>query len=82
MSYYLRIYENFFQDNFVSMGVISDGSYGIREGLMYSYPVRIADKKVTIVQGLSIDNFAREKMDLTAAELAEELDAALAECQD
>lgn len=69
-------------NNYVSMGVISDGSYGIREGLMYSYPVKISDKKWSIVQGLSIDNFAREKMDLTAAELAEELDAALAECQE
>lgn len=69
-------------ENFVSMGVISDGSYGIREGLMYSYPVRVVDKKWTIVQGLNIDDFAREKLDATAAELAEELDAAMEECQD
>lgn len=67
-------------DNWVSMGVISDGSYGIKEGLMYSYPVRIADRKWTIVQGLSVDDFAREKLDATAAELQEELEAAVAEC--
>lgn len=68
-------------DNWVSMGVISDGSYGIREGLMYSYPVKIQNKNWTIVQGLTINEFAREKMDATAAELAEELDAAMAECE-
>ena len=69
------------QDNFVSMGVISDGSYGIKEGLMYSYPVRIANRQWSIVQGLTINDFAREKMDLTAKELEEELQAALAECE-
>ncbi|GFR87615.1 malate dehydrogenase [Elysia marginata] len=68
-------------DKWVSMGVISDGSYGIREGLMYSYPVRIQDKTWSIVQGLTINEFAREKMDATAAELSEELDAAMAECE-
>ena len=71
----------FHQKNWVSMGVISDGSYGIRDGLMYSYPVRIENKKWTIVQDLKISDFAREKMDITAKELAEELDAALAECE-
>ena len=64
------------------MGVISDGSYGIKEGLMYSYPVQIKDKNWKIVQGLSINEFAREKLDATAAELEEELDAAIAECTD
>ncbi|KAI8784308.1 malate dehydrogenase [Biomphalaria glabrata] len=68
--------------NWVSMGVISDGSYGIKEGLMYSYPVQIKDKKWSIVQGLSINEFAREKLDATAAELDEELEAAVAECTD
>ncbi|GFO07346.1 malate dehydrogenase [Plakobranchus ocellatus] len=68
-------------NDFVSMGVISDGSYGIREGLMYSYPVRIKNKTWSIVQGLDINQFAREKMDATAAELTEELEAALAECE-
>jgi len=69
------------QGSFVSMGVISDGSYGIKEGLMYSYPVSISNKQWTIVPGLEINDFAREKMDLTAKELEEELDAALAECE-
>merc|ERR1712215_579211 len=45
-------------DNFVSMGVFSDGSYGTPEGVMYSFPVKITDKKWTIVQGLPIDDFA------------------------
>merc|ERR1712241_1582841 len=69
------------QGSFVSMGVISDGSYGIKEGLMYSYPVSISNKQWTIVPGLEINDFAREKMDLTAKELEEELDAALQECE-
>lgn len=64
------------------MGVISDGSYGIKKGLMYSYPVHIKNRKWSIVQGLSISSFAREKLDATAAELDEELEAALAECAD
>ncbi|XP_005098620.1 malate dehydrogenase, cytoplasmic [Aplysia californica] len=68
--------------NWVSMGVISDGSYGIKEGLMYSFPVTIENKKITIVQGLSINEFAREKMDATAKELEQELSDALAECVD
>jgi len=69
-------------DRWVSMGVISDGSYGIKEGIMYSFPVQISNKSWSIKQGLPVDDFAREKMDATLAELAEELDAALAECQD
>lgn len=67
---------------FVSMGVISDGSYGIPSGLMYSYPLKIENGKYSIVQGLPIDDFSRSKMDTTANELSEELKAALAECQD
>jgi len=69
-------------DQWVSMGVISDGSYGIKEGIMYSFPVQIANKQWSIKQGLAVDDFAREKMDATMAELAEELEAAMAECQD
>merc|ERR1712168_1657896 len=63
-------------DNFVSMGVFSDGSYGTPEGVMFSFPVKIADKKWTIVQGLDIDDFARGKLDATAKELCEERDDA------
>jgi len=59
-------------DKWVSMGVISDGSYGIEAGLMYSFPVTIKNKEWTIVKGLDIDDFAREKMDATAKELCEE----------
>jgi len=69
-------------DHFVSMGVFSDGSYGTPEGVMYSFPVKIADKKWTIVQGLPIDDFAREKMDATAKELCEERDDANAVCKE
>merc|ERR1712168_1256542 len=63
-------------NNFVSMGVFSDGSYGTPEGVMFSFPVKIADKKWTIVQGLDIDDFARGKLDATAKELCEERDDA------
>jgi malate dehydrogenase len=69
-------------NKYISMGVISDGSYDIKKGLMYSFPVEIKDKNWTIKKGLSINKFARGKMDATAAELEEELEAALAECAD
>jgi len=58
----------------VSMAIPSDGSYGIEEGLVYSFPVTCADGKYTIVQGLEINDFSRDLMDKTAAELAEERD--------
>ncbi|GAV61658.1 Ldh_1_N domain-containing protein/Ldh_1_C domain-containing protein [Cephalotus follicularis] len=56
----------------VSMGVYSDGSYGIQPGLIYSFPVTCANGKWSIVQGLKIDKFSRVKMDATATELVEE----------
>ncbi|MGI9259709.1 MAG: malate dehydrogenase [Gammaproteobacteria bacterium] len=60
-------------DEWVSMGVASDGSYGIAEGVVYSYPVRCAGGgDFEIVQGLDIDDFSRDKMDVTDAELREE----------
>ena len=62
-------------DSVVSMGVYSDGSYGIDEGLIYSYPVRCADGDWQIEQGIEINEFSREKMDATGTELAEERDA-------
>ena len=62
-------------DAIVSMGVYSDGSYGIDEGLIYSYPVRCSGGDWEIVQGIEINDFSREKMDATGAELAEERDA-------
>jgi len=60
-------------DKIVSMGVFSDGSkYGIENGLMYSFPVKIANKQWTIVEGLECDDFATGKMEVTAKELSEE----------
>jgi len=60
------------EGEFVSMGVRSDGSYGIEKDLIYSFPVTTKDGKYTIVQGLSIDEFSRNRMDVSAAELTEE----------
>lgn len=54
------------------MGVISDGSYGIPEGLCYSFPVTCRNGDWSIVQGLEIDTRSRHKMDDTARELEEE----------
>jgi malate dehydrogenase len=63
------------EGDWVSMAVVSDGSYGVPEGLVYSYPVTTRDGSWEIVQGLEIDDFSRGKMDATAAELVEERDA-------
>ena len=62
-------------DDWVSMAVPSDGSYGIPEGLMYSFPVTCKDGDYSIVQGLEIDEFSQAKMDATQKELEEERDA-------
>jgi malate dehydrogenase len=59
-------------DDWVSMAVASDGSYGINEGLVYSYPVRCVRGDYQIVQGLNVDDFGRSKMAATEAELREE----------
>ena len=61
-------------NDWVSMGVQSDGSYGIPEGLIYSYPVTCKGGVYSIVQGLEINEFSRKRMELTRAELAEERD--------
>ncbi len=58
----------------VSMGVYSDGSYGIAEGLIFSYPVVCADGDWQIVGGLSVNEFSQGKLDVTEAELKEERD--------
>jgi malate dehydrogenase len=63
------------QGDWVSMGIPSDGSYGIPEGLIYSYPCVCSNGGYEIVQGLEIDEFSREKMDATRKELEEERDA-------
>jgi len=59
----------------VSMGIHSDGSYGIEEGLIYSFPVTCADGQYSIVQGLAINDFSQDLMNKTATELTEERDA-------
>jgi len=56
----------------VSMAIPSDGSYGIDEGLVYSYPVTCENGQYTIVQGLEINEFSRDLMDKSANELSEE----------
>jgi len=63
------------EGDWVSMAIPSDGSYGIPEGLIYSFPVTTANGDYEIVQGLEVDEFSREKMDLTKTELEEERDA-------
>ena len=59
-------------DDWVSMAVVSDGSYGVPEGLVSSFPVTTADGEWSIVQGLEIDDFSRGRIDASVAELAEE----------
>jgi len=61
--------------DWVSMGVPSDGSYGIEEGLIYSYPVKVVDGQASIVQDLEVNEFSLEKMRTTEIELIEERDA-------
>jgi malate dehydrogenase len=62
------------EGDWVSMGIPSDGSYGIAPGVIYSYPVTCKDGQYSIVQGLEIDAFSRAKMDATHQELLEERD--------
>jgi malate dehydrogenase len=61
--------------DWVSMAVRSDGSYGVPEGLISSFPVTIKDGAWTIVPDLEIDEFSRGKIDASVAELVEERDA-------
>jgi malate dehydrogenase len=63
------------EGDWVSMGLVSDGSYGVPEGLMSSFPVTCKDGRYEIVQGLEIDDFSRARIDKSTAELAEERDA-------
>jgi malate dehydrogenase len=60
--------------DWVSMAVPAEGSYGIGEGVIYSYPVTCKDGRYAIVQGLAVDEFGRERMDATHRELLEERD--------
>jgi len=60
--------------NWVSMGVPSDGSYGIPEGVIYGYPVTCEGGKYKIVKGIQVSDFSRARMDATLKELHEERD--------
>jgi malate dehydrogenase len=59
-------------DDWVSMAIPADGSYGIEPGIIYSYPVRCSGGNYEIVQDLAIDDFSRARMDATETELREE----------
>jgi malate dehydrogenase len=63
------------EGDFVSAGVVSDGSYGVPEGLISSFPVTSTGGDYEIVQGLEIDEFSRARIDASVAELAEEREA-------
>ena len=62
-------------DAVLSMGVYSDGSYGVAEGLIYSFPVTCSGGDWRVVQGVEVNAFSQEKMDATETELTEERDA-------
>ncbi|MEB3051706.1 malate dehydrogenase [Mycolicibacter sp. MYC123] len=62
-------------DDWVSMAVVSDGSYGVPEGLISSFPVTTKNGDWSIVQGLEINDFSRKRIDASTAELAEEREA-------
>lgn len=59
-------------DDWVSMAIPADGSYGIEPGVIYSYPVRCQGGTIEIVQNLAINDFSRDRMQATDAELREE----------
>jgi malate dehydrogenase len=63
------------EGDWVSMAVPSDGSYGVEEGLISSFPVTVRDGSYEIVQGLEINEFSRARIDTSATELADERDA-------
>lgn len=62
-------------DDWVSMAIPSDGSYGVEKGLIFGYPVKCSNGKYEIVQGLKLDDFSVEKVKATEAELKEEREA-------
>jgi malate dehydrogenase len=61
-------------DEWVSMGIASDGSYGVPEGLISGFPCTCSGGEYSIVQGLELDDFSRSKIDATVAELTDERD--------
>jgi malate dehydrogenase len=60
----------------VSMGIVSEGWYGIPRGIVFSFPVTCAEGKWHVVEGLPVNAFSREKLDITTKELLEERDDA------
>ena len=60
------------EGDWVSMAVPSDGSYGVQEGLISSFPCVVKDGQYEIVQGLEVNEFSRAKIDASVAELADE----------
>ena len=63
------------EGDWISMGIPSDGSYGIPEGVMYGYPVTCKGGKFEIVKGIDVSDFSRGRMQATLKELQEERDA-------
>ncbi|MDH6124190.1 malate dehydrogenase [Kitasatospora sp. GP82] len=63
------------EGDWTSMGIVSDGSYGVEPGIISSFPVTTKDGKFEIVQGLEINEFSRKRIDASVAELVEERDA-------
>ena len=63
------------ENDWVSMAVVSDGSYGVQKGLISSFPITVKNGEYEIVQGLEINDFSRAKIDASVAELVEERDA-------
>ncbi|MCX2732651.1 malate dehydrogenase [Saccharopolyspora sp. NFXS83] len=63
------------EGDWTSAGVVSDGSYGVPEGIISSFPVTAKDGRFEIVQGLDIDEFSRQRIDASVNELVEERDA-------
>ena len=63
------------EGDWASFAVVSDGSYGVPEGLVSGFPVTCKDGEYSIVQGLEIDEFSRARIDASVKELTEERDA-------
>ncbi len=63
------------EGDWVSMAIPSDGSYGVQEGLISSFPVSTAEGEYRVVQGLEVSDFSRARIDASVAELAEEREA-------
>ncbi|MDD1612867.1 MAG: malate dehydrogenase [Methylococcaceae bacterium] len=63
------------EGDWVSMGILSDGSYAIERDLMYSFPVTVTNGEISIVKGLDINEFSMQRMRLSETELKEERDA-------